>query len=319
VEKVVIDAIGTELHVPDYFGIEEQNPLYGRRRTPQLTFKALDPDVLQDGAKPISLGAQSTFRKLIKNLDGTGSDTFSGQLFSNTQGIIKNITLCDLLKQQITAAAGMLKDLVSKESLGGGGAAHATASKVMVIIIPDDAAQDLDGKRVAWFQVDKSLMITPDEENVHDINLALNPEINSDKGSSRSEHDLVKDLIVMMNSNIPGSGKYNEAAWFLKILNSPTHVAKRSPDGTLASALKDTYEDYRVRITTMPTMGATVVPNGTVSDFKLTTGSTKIPVTVSSFVTALRSNENAGARACIKNNGYEMIPLAASIPGPNDQ
>jgi hypothetical protein len=82
--------------------------------------------------------------------------------------------------------------------------------------------------------------------------------------------------------------------------------------------LVDTYEDYRVRIGTLPTIAATVVPNGTVSDFKLTTGQTSIPVTAAAYVTALRSNQNAGARASVKSNGYEMMTVAATIPGPFD-
>jgi hypothetical protein len=114
-EKVVIDAIGTELHHEDYFGIEDHNPLYGRRRTPQLTFKAIDPDLLGGAAKPVQIKPISTIRALMKGLDQNGDDTFNGRVFSNVQGIFKDMTLCGILKKPISEAAALVKDLVTRQ------------------------------------------------------------------------------------------------------------------------------------------------------------------------------------------------------------
>lgn len=312
VEKFVVDSIGAELHNEDYFGVEG-TPLYGRRRTPQLTFKAINPDLL-NGQLPVSLGALSLFRATALNSD-SGS-----QLFSNVQGQFKNLSLCGLLKLPFTQAAGVLKDLVSEESLGGGGAARATATKILVVEIPESATLDPEGANFAWFQVDQSVMITPDEEGVHDTSLALNNVISADRADTRTDTDLVRHLFSILDSSKIGSGPYNEAAAHLKwIMSKAHHVVKRTPNQNIGGqAGTDTYEDYRVRVASIPGITATVVPNGRVSDFKLTTGETRIPVTAAGVVTALRSNENAGARASLRSPGYIMIPVGATIPGPND-
>ncbi|MGB6223522.1 MAG: putative metal-binding motif-containing protein [Haloferula sp.] len=312
VEKFVVDSIGSELHNDDYFQVEG-TPLYGRRRTPQLTFKAINPDLL-GGRLPIKLEAQKLFRNTVFKSDG------GAQLFSNVQGEFRKLTLCGLLKLPFSKAAGAVKNLVTEESLGGGGAARATATKILVVEIPMSATQDLEGTNFAWFQVDQSVMITPDEQEVHDTSLALNTEIKEDRADTRTDADLVRHLYSVLDSSARGSGPYNEAAAYLSWLRSKSHhVVKRTPNTNIGGQLgTDTYEDYRVRIATIPGITATVVPNANVSDFKLKTGDTRIPVTSASIVTALRSNQNAGARASITNPGYTMTVVGATIPGPFD-
>lgn len=313
VEAFVIDSIGQGLLSEDYFGVEG-TPLYGRRRSPQLTFKAINPDVFQGQAKPISLGALSFARKTIFNSDN------GAQLFTNVQGQFKSISLCSLLKKPITQAATLVKDLVSREALGGGGASRATATKILVVEIPENALQARDKANFAWFQVDQSVMLTPDEERVHDISLAFNSPMKDDRADAVRVEELIRTLYGVLDSTEPGSGPHNEAKAYIKWLQSRSHDAvKRIPNTTISGQLGlDTYEDHRVRVAGVPGITATVTPNGTVSDFKLKTGETIIPVTSAGIVTALRSNQNATAKASLKSTGYKMITISATIPGPSD-
>lgn len=312
VEQIAIDALGQQLFSEDYFQVEG-TPLYGRRRTPQLTFKAINPDLL-NGQAPVSLGGLNFFRKTFLNsADGD-------QLFTNVQGQFKSLTVCGLLKKPFTEAAAVLKNMVSRESLGGGGASRATATKFLAIEIPDTAIQNNDKGNFALFQVDQSVMLTPDEESVHDISLAANAPIRNDRADTQSVQELVKMLLGVLDNTQPGSGPYSEAQTYLRWLNSRAHhVVKRIPNPDFSGQLGwDTYEDHRVRIASVPSISATVLPNGIVSDYKLTTGETRIPVTAAGIVTALRSNQNATAHATLKSAGYVMIPVAATIPGPFD-
>ena len=52
-------------------------------------------------------------------------------------------------------------------------------------------------------------------------------------------------------------------------------------------------------------------------DFELTTGLSVIPVKVGSVVAAARTNQNAGARAAVKSNGYELLIVDAVISPPS--
>ncbi len=63
-------------------------------------------------------------------------------------------------------------------------------------------------------------------------------------------------------------------------------------------------------------MEATVLPASNVGEFTLTTGQTSIPVTSTAFVTALRPNAHAGAKATVTSGGRGMVPVGASIPSP---
>jgi hypothetical protein len=234
------------------------------------------------------------------------------------------VNFCAVLKKPFSAAADAVKDLVPRESLGGGGAARATAIKILAVEIPMDATSDPKGTNIAWFQLDQAVMITPDESNVHDISLV--PALPfDDRADSMTVRELVRTLHSEFDRLQPGSAEYNDAQFnavsaVLGWIRSPqSHVVKRIPNEALSGQLGiDTYEDYRVRIASLPALAVTVTPNGTVSDFKLTTGQTVIPVTTSSIVSALRSNQNASARASLRSNGFDMFPIAATIPGPND-
>lgn len=52
------------------------------------------------------------------------------------------------------------------------------------------------------------------------------------------------------------------------------------------------------------------------ADFHLEVGSTEIPVTSAAVVTATRTNENAGGRAAVKSEGYDMFLINATISSP---
>ncbi|MHC4067722.1 MAG: hypothetical protein ACYSUI_24910, partial [Planctomycetota bacterium] len=318
-EEFVVDAIGAEvLHSEDYFGVE-QTPLYGRRLNPLLSYKAINPDLLAGNKAPIALKTTSELRKLLKR----GSQR--RQALEIVEGQAKGlVNFCAVLKKPFSAAADAVKDLVPRESLGGGGAARATAIKILAVEIPMDATSDPKGTNIAWFQLDQAVMITPDESNVHDISLV--PALPfDDRADSMTVRELVRTLHSEFDRLQPGSAEYNDAQFnavsaVLGWIRSPqSHVVKRIPNEALSGQLGiDTYEDYRVRIASLPALAVTVTPNGTVSDFKLTTGQTVIPVTTSSIVSALRSNQNASARASLRSNGFDMFPIAATIPGPND-
>lgn len=310
VEKFTVDALGQSLHSQDYFGIEGTS-LYGRRRTPMLTFKAIDPDLL-GGTLPVSLGALGQARKLLSKAD-SGS-----QLFSSVQGTFQDLSLCKILGLPFSKAADIVKNLVSEEALGGGGAARATATKILAVHIPPEATRDPDGVQVAWFQMDQGIMITPDEENVYETWM-VPPAIFTDYGYQMTLRDLYLTATATMDRNPPPAPVHSAAKLVVDRLFSPNWVLKRSPDPSAATSdFIDIYEDYRITAAMIPSIGATVTPNGTVADFKMTTGTTKIPVTYSSIVTALRSNHNAGAFATIRSNGFNMTLVGAVIPGPYD-
>ena len=106
-------------------------------------------EVLQDGKKvggaPVSVNLKSILGEFLPD-DRDGEKTFfqaarEGRL--NFQySVLRNIGICPLLKSPFTALKGKIKNSLTVSELGGNGAAHAFAAKVVTVSIPPEARKN---------------------------------------------------------------------------------------------------------------------------------------------------------------------------------
>lgn len=299
IEQFEIDAIGQEL-------------LNENTRSPQLTFRPIIPEDLEGQETLVYVGDQRFTNGMVLNSDS------SPQKSSNVEGLDKQIGLDSMIKKPINEAATLVKNLVPKQTFQGGGTSRATATKILLVEIPEDALEANDKAKFAWFQVDQSVMLTPHTARDHDISQAVNSAVKDAQADSVRVEELVKTLHGILETTEPGSGPNDEAKNYLNWLQNRTldAVKRGTNNGNSDPTGSNPYQDHRIRVAGVPGINVTVTPNGTVSDFKLTAGETIIPVTSAGIVTALRANENTTAKASLSTSGYKMIPVSATIPGP---
>jgi len=133
------------------------------------------------------------------------------------------------------------------------------------------------------------------------------------KTDSAIEDDVA--LIARLLTDLSDPDKKDDAE---KVLNrmSVNSVSRKS------NAHDNIFREHKLRYGRLPMFEVIMTPKGelepgkTLGDFMLRTDETAIDVSTGSMVMASRTNENAGSRAVLTSNGYQMQLLNATIPDP---
>lgn len=229
----------------------------------------------------------------------------------------KKVPFCALLKAPFSAFKSAVKNSFSVEDLGGNGAAEAFAMKTVSLSIPPEAQTSRVSPSITYIAqvvVSRRIDILPGEPFPVKASEAL--RLFNDDPATLSDIDWLRKLITAAE----GSDEAAELARSLLKRITTFSVERESDYGI--------YEDYTLRFRSMPSLALGVFPGQRLGvddvdgrmifgDFELTTGRSVIPVKVGSVVAAARTNQNAGARAAVKTNGYELLIVDAVISPPS--
>ncbi len=236
-----------------------------------------------------------------------------GEKFWTRKWKISDVTtvgLCAIFKEPFNRLKDLIKDSFSVEDLGGNGSAEAWGMKAMVLgvpVRPEGAGQEQTRPYNVQFSFSRVVDILPEEKWAHELS---EYQYFNEDADNMSDMDLIRDAIEKA-TNPAYSEHVEEAKLLLKKL--AIQAVHRGTSGN------NKYEDYKLRYAKLPLLEGVVIPgvdlgNGTkIPYFELTVGE-EIPFSAASVVTVSRSNQNAGARAAILSNGFEMRLIKAFIP-----
>ncbi len=217
------------------------------------------------------------------------------------------LIMCALMDAPKEKLKDAIKDSFNVEDLGGNGAARASVSKQITVVIPRSARKGNVGTPILQFGLQRYLDISPKEPRA--LIFKDHPEFSryDDDASAISDYALLSKIY-----NDLADPAYQElAADFLKRL---AHSIIRNP-----KTRTDIYNKYRFRSMQIPTIEGVIIPKSNiggssrVTDFELTSNRTIIPVIASTYARVSRSNENAAARAAVYTEGYDLIVVKAVI------
>ncbi len=269
---------------------------------------------------------------------GTGVKTHLNSIYSHfTSDKVKNlknwgmkidkvaetVAICGLLKAPFAHLKAAIKNSFTPEDLGGLGAATAMGMKSMGIVIPRNARRQGKGEVFNFqYNVSKKIDIFPPK---HSMVSAFTTSAPALKGLGINlgqwqefgrDSTLVSDADVVAHLIEATEDPALEATALQILVEMGVGNIRRYPKSDYSGY----YEDYKMRIGRVPTMAAVIVPGGrikggqTAGDFEFTFGVTEIPVSVGAETIVFRTNQNAGARAVVQSNGYELYLIDAMIP-----
>ncbi len=258
-----------------------------------------------------------------KGFRGVAAEARSGLV--KAPGKIANVGVCAILTAPFEALKDALKDSISVEGLGGAGSAEAIAERFLCVSIPPSAWRESNALFSANYSLRREIQVIPDEPQTRNLQI-LEPGEEADdevggklpeeyKTDSAKEDDIT--LIARLLTDLNDPDKAEDAK---KVLNrlSVNSVSRRS------ISHDNIVREHKLRYGRLPTFEVIMTPKGelepgrTIGDFMLRTDQTAIDVSSGSMVMASRTNENAGARAILTSNGYQMQLLKATIPTPFD-
>ena len=237
----------------------------------------------------------------------------------------KILDFCELARFPFEVLKDEIKDTYSPESFGGLGSAEAVGIKSLGIAIPVNAQRETDGTYTALFNVGRKIEIQPDEPNA--VRLADLPYLDVfPEGypypDEISDEELVATLISTSRASNATPRMRDSALMILRTLRGDgliRDVERELVEETLTLPPPSQffYEQYTLRIGTMPALSTVIAPrsmvddqaftDGVVGEFAVKPGETLIPVAVSAVATSSRSNENANAGVSIRSEALEMI------------
>ncbi|MDP8244295.1 MAG: hypothetical protein P9L94_09465 [Candidatus Hinthialibacter antarcticus] len=257
-----------------------------------------------------------------KGFRGLAAEARSGLV--KAPGKIANVGVCAILNAPFEALKDALKESVSVEGLGGAGSAQAIAERYLCVSVPQSAWRDEGGLFSAEYSLRRVIDVIPDEPAVRNLQIPEAGEEEDDdedggnlpieyKTDSAIEDDVA--LIARLLTDLSDPDKKDDAE---KVLNrmSVNSVSRKS------NAHDNIFREHKLRYGRLPMFEVIMTPKGelepgkTLGDFMLRTDETAIDVSTGSMVMASRTNENAGSRAVLTSNGYQMQLLNATIPDP---
>lgn len=225
---------------------------------------------------------------------------------------LSGVPICAVLKAPFNILKGTIQNTVSVADLGGNGAAQAFAKKSLTVTIPGSAFVG-PGIYSPQFSISRKIDVIPKEPFRVELDALMNTA--GLEADQVSDLELIRSLLAQTSDDDPQAAQL--ARDVLKAMRNKT-VRRQPVDGFG----NDIYEPYTLRYFAMYELDALIIPDGVLdngeqmADFELDVGATEIPVTSSAVVTATRTNENAGARAVLKSEGYDMVLINATILSP---
>ena len=223
----------------------------------------------------------------------------------------REVLLCSVLnapKNQLKAA---IKRQYSVEDLGGNGSAEAVVYKAATLVVPRDAMRSETGSPSVTFSAVRRIELLPDEP--FGVDLADRPDLARYATDPAVESDAA--LLARARREQRVSATREAATDFLRraAVNSVIRTPASSGPGASVG------DRYRLRAIDLPRLAGTMIPGdasdgGTpVVDFELEKGLTELTVILTSVAAAGRSNANATARAAIRNEGVDVIPVGTVL------
>ena len=278
-----------------------------------------------DTTLPFDNGVKVSVRDVAKLLHaGFSESNFADWVLKNNRvpqelrkfgfrnALATKFVACKLAKLPFTKAAEALKNVVTVAELGGGGAGDAFGYKTLAIAIPAEARDDPNapGVYIAAFSVGQGITALP-------LRQADASEFTSQFFDFDSDAVSDRELVRTLQDHINDPNKGQDARRTLEALRKGMI---RRPD--LQGAVIP-YDTYLLRYGYVPQLEVVVAPKGRLpsgslmGDYTFVTGATEVPISFSSVVSALRTNQNATASASVRSEGYEVIPFRAVIQPPS--
>ncbi|MDX9752693.1 MAG: hypothetical protein RBU29_01950, partial [bacterium] len=233
--------------------------------------------------------------------------------WAKAPGKVGKVGICSVINAPFEMLKSSLKASFSVEGLGGLGAAEAIGERYLCVSIPQSAWREGPGALYsAQYSLRRVVDIIPDEPYLKYVEEEDYPA--EYKTDAAVEDDL--DWIARILADLDNPAKKDAAQNLLRDINR-TAVSR-------ASAQYDhLYREHKIRYGRLPSFEVIMTPKGEldetgkrVGDFMLQTDETAINVATASMVMASRTNENAGARAILTSNGYDLRLLNITIPDP---
>jgi len=266
----------------------------------------------------------------IKGPDTLGTGR---KLQLHPKNVVKNIPVvshCSLFSTPIGVLKSEIKSNYSVRSLGGGGSASASASKVLALCIDKYDRLSENDVYAIHVSLHRKAEVMPVETFA--VKLSSLPWKKIWDGYPYPDEISDLELISDLADALDDDKKQPFAERILRKIQVNAIIRemdrseiepelKRSP-GTPESY----YQEYTLRARSAPGVGLVVSPGGVLDqnrntlfgDFTLTPGSSRIPVSFGAAGTAGRSNENSNAWVQIEHDGLEMILRAIVIQDPAD-